>query len=587
VNQNILDNARIGGSSVSVMFNLIHLKGTHLASFLETLHWGGLDPHIEAAGRETPGRRFLQAKERLASDQSLYLLVVEDSNTTGLTGAENGEGSNFAQLCRDTLYSNKPSESAGGSYGLGKAVLWLFSAFSTVIFNSQLETHEGPEQSPRFIGRTELPWHKIGSQAYAGPGWLGEVVDSQTGKWAKSIWSPDSAEIAKLLYLARDNAPGTSILVLGFRNPADEDQDPRSTADEIVDAVSKNFWPSVIGARLQATVAVTDTSKKEPVLSRRSVVEADVNPAFAECLTEYNLFRTLDSLASPGEVAEIPIPVQIPARSDGSQSQMDAEVSLVVRLADDSETRDVNEVAYFRGTGMVVKYEKYDRLSLSQRPFHAILVCGKARRDPGESDVALDEFLRAAEPPEHKSWGVTARLKETYKPGYKHLLTDIETKVKEALRDLVSERPPSGTEGPRLLMKLFPLGINKGVPTRSNFKVKDLKATLEQGAWTFSGTILVLRENPPSWKAHIDLRFRGEDPTDSVSAVVKELSVHSSPAGRTAAVTVENGVGQVAVPKGVTKLRFEGATDASACPIDPRRATVSAEIHCEFAEKKG
>lgn len=585
VNQNILDNPRAGGTSVSVAFHLIHLKGNDLSSFLKALRWSELASHVDAAGRELPGKRFRQGKEKLESDHSLQLLVVEDGNTTGLTGAEDGDGSNFAQLCRDTLYSNKASESAGGSYGLGKAVLWLFSSFSTVIFNSQLEADDGPNQSPRFIGRAELPWHKINSRAYAGSGWLGEVISGEVGKWARSIWAPHSARLAKPLYLARDNGSGTSILVVGFRNPADEDQDLRSTAEEMIDAVSRNFWPSVIGARLQASVAVTDPSKKDPIFPQRSVVESDVNPAFAECLTEYSRFRTLDTLAIPGEIAHVPIAVQIPARSDGSQPQMAAEVSLVVRLADESEMEDVNEVAFFRGTGMVVKYERYDRLSLSQRPFHAILVCGKARRDSDESDVALDEFLRAAEPPEHKSWEVTARLKETYKPGYKRLLLEIDTKVREALRDLVSERPPSGTEGPRLLMKLFPIGSTKGVPPKGDFRIKDLKATFDQGVWAFSGSILALGEKPQPWTATIDLRYQGDDPTDSLSAVVKELHVVLSPPSKASVVKIESGVGYVAVPKGVTKLRFEGSTDASSCPIDPRRATVVAEIHCAVAEK--
>ena len=48
---------------------------------------------------------------------------------------DSGE-SHFRALCKDVLFSHKRSESAGGSYGLGKSVLWTFSGLTTVIFNS-------------------------------------------------------------------------------------------------------------------------------------------------------------------------------------------------------------------------------------------------------------------------------------------------------------------------------------------------------------------------------------------------------------------------------------------------------------------
>jgi len=585
--QNVLDNARAGGGNVSVAFKLVHLTGSDLSSFLDALRWKDLEPHMRAAGQEIPGRRFALARERLDSDASLQLLLVEDANTTGLTGDESGDGSNFAQLCRDTLYSNKASETAGGSFGLGKAVLWLFSELSTVLFSSRLEVDPKGGRSPRFIGRTELPWHKIDSKAFAGPGWLGEVSVVDAGQMAKSVWAPDSERIASQLRLERSTTPGTSILVVGFRNPADEDQDLESTAHDIIHAVGRNFWPSVIGGRLKVSVTVIDTSKKAQKRWEREMGEGDLNPAYAKCLAAYNDMRAGSTLDSAGDIAEVSIPVQIPARSDASQPQKVAEASLVVRLAEDDEPEGANEVAFFRGTGMVVKYERFDRLSLSQRPFHGILVCGKARRLAGESDTALDEFLRAAEPPEHKGWEVTPRLKETYKPGYKRLLSDIDAKVKEALRDLVSEKPPSGTDGPRLLVRLFPVGGNKIGEGREKFKVKDLSARLEQGTWAFSGTIIAVRDSPGPWSAQIDLRFRGEDPTDTVSAVVRKLKAYSTPASKVPSVSIDSGIAMVSVPAGVTKLRFEGLTDPSRYSIDPRRATVFADVRCAYDEGQG
>ena len=153
--QNVLDNASSNGEGAKVTFRLVFLKGEPLKEFLNALHWNQLRPHLEAAGYQKTGLPFGQALSRFDASDSLLLLVVEDKNTTGLTGDEKGD-SNFASLCRNTLYSNKSSETAGGSYGLGKAVLWLFSDFSTVVFNSVLEIETSLGKSPRLIGRSEV-----------------------------------------------------------------------------------------------------------------------------------------------------------------------------------------------------------------------------------------------------------------------------------------------------------------------------------------------------------------------------------------------------------------------------------------------
>jgi hypothetical protein len=63
-------------------------------------------------------------------------LWIEDRGTTGLVGDEQGSG-NFAALCRDRLFSEKQRAESGGSFGLGKAVLWRFSLLSTVATQSR------------------------------------------------------------------------------------------------------------------------------------------------------------------------------------------------------------------------------------------------------------------------------------------------------------------------------------------------------------------------------------------------------------------------------------------------------------------
>jgi hypothetical protein len=121
-------------------------------------------PHLQAAS-ETPGERSLkQALRALDQNHRTVVLKIEDRNTIGLTGDEAEGESHFRALCKDTLYSHKMGAIAGGSYGLGKSVLWSFSAFSTVLFNSILSQDPAGHRSPRVIGRAELPSHGLASK---------------------------------------------------------------------------------------------------------------------------------------------------------------------------------------------------------------------------------------------------------------------------------------------------------------------------------------------------------------------------------------------------------------------------------------
>jgi len=577
--QNVQDNRSESAELASVVFRLIELQGDKLEQFLDSLRWDGLRPHIEGVSSERTGIRYKQALESFDAEKRLLLLVVEDSNTTGLTGPEEGDDSNFAALTRDTLYSNKSSETAGGSYGLGKAVLWLFSEFSTVLFNSVLENEDGLGISPRLIGRAELPWHKVDATKFDGSGWLGAKTHDTGGDWAQSVWSPASVDVADKLYLNRGKESGTSILVVGFRDPtSEEEQDSKAIAQGVIRAAARSFWPSILGNKLTIKAEVYDPATNQITFSN-SAGESDISKQFAYLWKAYQDQSFVSELKNPGDVAVVSIDLTIPARVDGSAPLTRVEASLVVRLSEENggQGKDINQVAFFRGPGMVVTYESFKNLSLTQRAFHAILVCGRARREFNGNDVALDEFLRTAEPPEHKSWEVTPKLKLTYKQGYKKLLTDLDQRIKDALKDLVTEKPEGGTEGPRLLMSLFPLGnMNDRPPShRSPITLKNPDAKLVGGQWEFSGRISVRSDNTKRWRAEIDLKFQAEDASDSSGGVIQTVTIDKSSEGKGVTADVANGIAYVAGPSSVKQVDFMGTTDPQKYPADAKRTTVS------------
>ncbi|MCA9605243.1 MAG: hypothetical protein KC619_06600, partial [Myxococcales bacterium] len=361
-----------------VTFRLAELQGAELDAYLESLRWPTLLPHLEGAARATGGTLLGEALAALRDEKRLLLLDVEDRGTAGLSGDESDGESHFRALCKDTLYSHKAHEAAGGSYGLGKSVLWTFSGLSTVLFNSEL-IEPGPGQvSPRLIGRAELPSHaRADGRWFSGSGWLGRAVALRgRGRRAESVWSSEARALADELRLARvADQPGTTIQIVGFRDPTREDEPPEATLAAIEEAAARFFWPAMVAGRrgLRVAVARGDEDPREVSIEGRT----EIAP-FLACLR--GRAQPSASLDAPGDVVVRRIPLEIPATRDGAAATR-GEVDLVVRLAPEGERHHpwVDRVAQFRGPGMVVRYWDRRGLLLGMRPFHAMLVAGLAR----------------------------------------------------------------------------------------------------------------------------------------------------------------------------------------------------------------
>jgi len=174
-------------SKVNVVFRIITLRGDDLERFLVALRWKtDLEPHLE--GASTGDQRFntllRDGLARMKATGELRLLVIEDSATVGLTGAERGKG-NVVALCRDNLNSHKASGDAGGAFGLGKAVLWRASRLFTVLFGSTLSKPEGGRTDNRVFGRSDLACHTRDNKPFAGAGWFGGRASDGT---TESVW---------------------------------------------------------------------------------------------------------------------------------------------------------------------------------------------------------------------------------------------------------------------------------------------------------------------------------------------------------------------------------------------------------------
>ena len=489
--QNALDAGLPGGDSVSVRFRLIELSGQDLHDYQKAVKWKDLRRHLEEStnNKQKLGALIRDGLDVLEETKKLVLLIIEDGGTSGLVGPETGEGK-FAALCRNNLDSNKDdAQTKGGAFGLGKGVLWRASRFATVLFCSNLaHPNEQGNQDLRLIGRCDLPWHQIGQQPFAGPGWFGRDSGGN-GPAATSFWGNQT--LASDLYLDRnDIGSGTSVCVVGFHDPSSDDpKSARELATEIEKAAAAHFFPAMSSGSLEIQVETypgrTEYRTGKPATSVDVSVQQH-QPEFHQALQAFQEGAFADKLKSPGDVVCQRVPLRVPARKvPPKHDEVEHDAILLVRYASESEDgTNANRLAMYRGPGMVVMEQHLSGICLGSRPFHALLLCGSAANPaPQVEDEAAEEFLRTAEPPSHNKWAATPDLKAKYKRGCVGALTGFLQDVKDALRDIVKPSSRDLGDGPNSLRELFRLGTEPITVTRERPRIVDQSGSVIDGKW--------------------------------------------------------------------------------------------------------
>jgi hypothetical protein len=231
-----------------------------------------------------------------------------------------------------------------------------------------------------------------------------------------------------------------------------------------------------------------------------------------------------------------------------------------VRLSEEDTSEDLqNHVAMFRGSGMIVKYKQKRGLSVGARPFHACLICGKARdpESPTKADSDIEEFLQAAEPPSHNEWGSTETLREKYKQGYRKAIEDLKREMNDALRDLVTPTPETGTQGPDKLRRRFPMGHREGPGSTGGrelpFSFRYPNAMFMNGRWEFSALVQPDEEENRSWEVSVVLNTIGED-----GSRIGELPIESISTEEKAESRIEDGKAHIRADPDTEELEISG-----------------------------
>jgi hypothetical protein len=398
---------------------------------------------------------------------------------------------------------------------LGKAVLWRFSVFSTVMFSSRIDGD--PQAGFRLFGRTELPSHTSEEGRWSGPGWFGNRDETSLGDRAISVWDEQAAEIARQIYLFRpvQMNTGTSILIVGFKEPTGEEDRPLTLiADEILDSASRWFWPS-INLELQSLEVNAEVYEDgEEVYSEKTGLYPGVKHFVQALVAEDE--NLVERAAKPGEVAEKGVSFRVPARKSSGDEPEEAEVpsSMNFRLTRAEAEQDgsglANRIALVRGAGMVVQYRRPTRLPLDEQPFYGVLRAGLAAGD-SEPDIAVERFLRAAEPPSHNDWMASDRVQDEYKRGAVTRLKNFWKDLDNAVVELCEEQAPPSGEGPMALSRYFPVGgTGGGGGERPKFRVDQLRASFSDGVWEFSGRVMRRQDGKGAWTFTVFAWLDGE-----------------------------------------------------------------------------
>jgi RNA polymerase primary sigma factor len=570
---------------VKVRFRLLSLRDEAKRRFLEAMRWDQLRPHVEACIEQAGDQQVaagLEEAMRIAQSGELLILQIADSNTRGLIGPETGKG-NFAALTRDNLYSEKNSEQAGGSYGLGKAMQYSASAFGCVLFASELSEPE-PETEKvhgRLFARAELVYHELdnGGGRFSGPTWLGRDREPNAGE-PVSYWADgENDRLLRDLHMIRAHGDtGTTIAIVGMRDlDADRARPPREIVEQIADEAECHFWPAIEAGELEVRAQYVEISDPDIV----PVPEFDrlVDPAksraigpYVAALRAYRDDQTEEALIDEGDVVCVRAPLNVPARVRGEDRhpKLTHEALLLVRRAtieeeaDEDARRELRRAVLTRGSRMRVKTLDLARGALGAQPFQVVVLAGLAAGDK-ELDRRAEVFLRASEPPSHDDWEYTARLRGQYERGARKALIDFEQAIRSAVRRVLMVEPDLESDGPRDLSQRFKFG-DPPPPERAPRIVVTTQSVADDGAWQIEAAVRLRGDLRRRTTGRPQLVFVGESKRKTVRWSTLE------PIGG-GIVIDENGT-LIIAPQTRT-ARFRGVTDPASHPAPARQATAT------------
>lgn len=357
---------------------------------LRTLSDPQVDSLWDGVFYETPSRKepVPSIEEALGRDEVRVLEII-DFGTSGLGGplradkaGRDGEPTDFVDFVRN-IGSPRDKAHGGGTYGYGKASLFVISRCRTICIHSLGMHNDRAEE--RFIASRLGEPHSLRGKKYTGRHWWGReandgfvdpVLDDEAAKVAKSIGLP-----------ARSSGDfGTSIMVL---DPDLEHRTPEQATQAVIETLLWNFWPKMDaehGARIRFEVELNGKSQVIPAV--------DECPPLSLCAEAMRKLRSGDESEDVFEIRS-----QRPKKRLGSLSicRDFRHPRREFDTGDDSEAPLVSShIALMRPAELVVKYLRGPAMPSDVAEYAGLFIC--------DDDGDVEQAFAAAEPPAHDDW---------------------------------------------------------------------------------------------------------------------------------------------------------------------------------------
>lgn len=375
--QNSVDAHAEGEQKVRVDFVAKALSGNPKRAFVEAAGLNRIASRADKLGFKEPNCIGTLDKDGVA----LNLLYINDYNTTGLQGDPDDSDSKFVRFLLSLGDGGKEhtEHGTGGSYGFGKSVYSSNSAILTIYAYSRTLDGSGKPTSILF-GCGYYRKHKHDDAGYTGRAWYG-VDATGPGANAQQIVRPfrdaeADALAVKLGFDARgDDQFGTSVLIV----------DAMVDVAGILTGIEDWWWPRLLSALLDIQVVDATGEVSYPRPRKRE----DLRP-FLEA------FETATKKSPADGKRTFYKPFNRSEESDIGAC------GFVVIGQNDSNVPTVPEerldsVALIRSPLMVVSY--YRQWNIGTPALAGAFL----------ADDAIDDILRAAEPPAHDRWDRDAR----------------------------------------------------------------------------------------------------------------------------------------------------------------------------------
>ena len=566
--QNSADEAA-GDESPELLYRFTKLEGDNLDDFLDSINWeSSFRGHLEAVAEDDDEIGVQKMIDRV-DNGTLPVLMVEDYQTSGLTGDEFSEKTRYSTLVQDFGQSTKEADQ-GGVHGVGASVLWGFSGFKTAIFLTN-PVNWSSNNVPRLVGRIDLPYHEHDGKEWHGGGWIGQQGPS--GRRAISVKGDAAAESAAAdLHIdeegTRADETGTAIAVVGFREPSVGYRSPAKVIERISELTSRYYWPLLLEEGLDVEVQSPEDASPEEVDPN---AHEEINP-FIEAYDGWE--EADDTLEDAPDIASVEIPVEVPPR-EGEGDSTEGSVTLVVRThnnGDDDIHR--NHLAMFRGARHVIKYRQYGHIARSVgEEFHGLLLAGKAKYEYqpdddeiSDADQAIEDFFRVAEPKAHDSWEEeSSKLQNNFPGGHEEIERLFQDAIPTALRELLTEAGSDDEEMLEDVGRQFPYfsggpsdGPNRGGGGGGSRTIEGVHPQLSHigGRYLGEGTLKLTEAPTEEWILGI-----GIEVVDASHQPIEEVPVddlEGTIAGSTTPLDpVSSGEPRVRVPAGVEAVEFE------------------------------